>query len=144
MRVNRAILPQLRQQKSGLVINFSSGLARFLIPLMGIYYASKWTSEGLIESMRYELTPLGIDIVIVQLGALATTFGDKVIQPTDQEWFTSYGSVTEFTQQFMTGFAERMASDEAPNPQNVTNTIIQLIETPVGQRPIVQLLVRMH
>jgi NADP-dependent 3-hydroxy acid dehydrogenase YdfG len=71
VRMNRAVLPQMRKQKSGLLIHISSGAGRVVVPSMGFYCASKWAMEALAEEYRYELASLGIDPVIIQPGSVS-------------------------------------------------------------------------
>src|SRR6266849_4435678 len=71
-RLMRATLPTLRAQRDGLVINFSSILGRVTLPSMGLYGASKYAVEALTDSYRYELSQLGIDVVLVQPSAYPT------------------------------------------------------------------------
>src|SRR5712692_1789645 len=61
MRVNRAVLPQMRAQGSGLLLQIGSIAGRIGLPFLGLYGATKFTLEGLSESYRYELAPFGID-----------------------------------------------------------------------------------
>jgi len=62
IRAAQAVLPAMRAQKSGLIIQISSIAGRSAFPGFGVYNASKWGLEGLSEAMRYELAPFGIDI----------------------------------------------------------------------------------
>jgi len=66
VRVAKAVLPGMRVQKSGLIIQVSSTAGRAAFPGWGLYHASKWGLEGMSEAMRYELAPLGIDVVLVE------------------------------------------------------------------------------
>jgi NAD(P)-dependent dehydrogenase (short-subunit alcohol dehydrogenase family) len=69
MRVNHAVLPHLRAAGRGLILYVSSGLGRIVFPFLGIYTGSKFALEGYAESTSYELSPLGIQTVIVEPGA---------------------------------------------------------------------------
>lgn len=73
-RVAKAVLPGMRARRSGLIIQVSSVAGRCAFPGCGTYHASKWGLEGLSESMRYELGPLGIDVVVVKPGPFSTNF----------------------------------------------------------------------
>ncbi|MFC7645072.1 SDR family NAD(P)-dependent oxidoreductase [Streptosporangium lutulentum] len=77
LNVNRAVLPVLRGQRSGHVINIGS-VGGFTQggPGMGIYGATKFAIEGLSESMRIELAPLGVSVTVVEPGAFRTDFLD--------------------------------------------------------------------
>src|SRR4029077_15497772 len=72
VRMNRAVLPHMRKQRSGLLIHISSGAGRVVIPSLGFYCASKWALEALAEEYRYELAGQAIDSVIIQPGAYPT------------------------------------------------------------------------
>ncbi len=73
IRVTQAVLPIMRKQKSGIIINTSSGAGRFGYPGGSAYVSTKFAIEGLSESMAYELEPFGIRVVLVELGLLRQT-----------------------------------------------------------------------
>jgi NAD(P)-dependent dehydrogenase (short-subunit alcohol dehydrogenase family) len=76
LAVTRAVLPVLRRQRAGRVINISS-VGGFSGSLgWGIYNSTKFAVEGLSEAMRLELAPLGIDVTIVEPGMFRTDFLD--------------------------------------------------------------------
>src|SRR5882724_11158079 len=68
-RVLRATLPVLRAKRAGLVINVGSILGRITLPFFGLYGASKYAVEAMNDSYRYELSQLGVDVVLVQPSA---------------------------------------------------------------------------
>ncbi|MCY1021706.1 SDR family NAD(P)-dependent oxidoreductase [Pyxidicoccus sp. MSG2] len=71
--VTRAVLPTLRGQRSGRVINVSSISGRFAGPGYSAYCSSKWAVEGLSESLRYELRPFGVSVCIIEPGGFYKT-----------------------------------------------------------------------
>lgn len=71
-RVIRAALPEMQKSKSGLIINVGSILGRLTLPFYGLYGASKHAVEALTEGYRYELSQLGIDVVLIQPGPYPT------------------------------------------------------------------------
>ena len=77
MDVCRAVLPELRKQRAGVLINVASMGGRLTFPLYSIYHASKWAVEGFTESLHYELAPLGIRVKIIEPGAIKTDFGSR-------------------------------------------------------------------
>ena len=70
LRTTRAVLPAMRRQGDGLIVNIGSILGRVTFPFFGIYGASKFAVEALTDSLRYEVSQLGIDVVPVQPSAL--------------------------------------------------------------------------
>ncbi|HVK67140.1 MAG TPA: SDR family oxidoreductase [Polyangium sp.] len=78
MDVTRAVLPALRKQRSGVVLNVSSGAGVFTLPMISAYCASKFALEGFSEALSYELLPLGIRVKIVEPGGVTSTrFGER-------------------------------------------------------------------
>jgi NAD(P)-dependent dehydrogenase (short-subunit alcohol dehydrogenase family) len=79
IRVTQAVLPTMRRQKSGTIVNISSGAGRFGFPSGSAYVSTKFAIEGLSESMSYELEPFGIKVVIVEPGVIRTNFGNGLV-----------------------------------------------------------------
>jgi NAD(P)-dependent dehydrogenase (short-subunit alcohol dehydrogenase family) len=71
-RLTQLVLPHMRRQRSGRVINVSSIGGKIYEPLGGWYHATKFAVEGLSDSMRMELAPLGIHVIVIEPGAIAT------------------------------------------------------------------------
>jgi NAD(P)-dependent dehydrogenase (short-subunit alcohol dehydrogenase family) len=71
-RLTQLVLPHMRRQSTGRIINISSMGGKIYEPLGGWYHATKFAVEGLSDSMRMELAPLGIDVIVVEPGAIAT------------------------------------------------------------------------
>ncbi|GAA4250129.1 oxidoreductase [Dactylosporangium darangshiense] len=71
-RLSQLVLPHMRRQGSGRIINISSIGGKIYEPLGGWYHATKFAVEGLSDSMRMELAPFGIDVVVIEPGAIAT------------------------------------------------------------------------
>ncbi len=74
LRVCRAVLPYMRAQGAGTVVNVSSIGGRIALPFQGLYSASKFALEGLTEAIRMEVRPLGIRVVLVEPGDTRTPF----------------------------------------------------------------------
>ncbi|WP_183576473.1 SDR family oxidoreductase [Mucilaginibacter sp. X5P1] len=77
IEVTKAVLPGMRQQKSGTIINVSSVGGRITFPFSSLYHATKFAVEGLTESIQYELNPLGIHLKIVEPGGYKTEFAGR-------------------------------------------------------------------
>jgi NAD(P)-dependent dehydrogenase (short-subunit alcohol dehydrogenase family) len=79
IRTTQSVLPIMRKQRSGLIINISSGAGRFGYPTGSAYVSTKFAVEGLSESMSYELEPFGIKTVIIEPGMIKTNFHNAVM-----------------------------------------------------------------
>jgi NAD(P)-dependent dehydrogenase (short-subunit alcohol dehydrogenase family) len=133
MRVNRAALPHMRRQGSGLLIQIGSIVGRVALPFLGLYGATKFALEGLTESYRQELAPFGIDVAILEPGTFPTPLSTKRQTPVDQERATVYQSaLAAFTTPF---FAENHSATP-PNPQDVADAVARVIAQPAGTRPL--------
>ncbi|MCB9233730.1 MAG: SDR family oxidoreductase [Bacteroidia bacterium] len=135
-RVNRAALPHLRAQGSGLLIHISSLLGRIVMPFYGPYNATKWALEALAENYRVELSGFGVDSCIVEPGGYPTSFMDSLLRPSDHSQDASYGAMIHAPKFAFDSFEGALAGNPAQNPQNVADAIAQLISTPAGQRPM--------
>jgi NADP-dependent 3-hydroxy acid dehydrogenase YdfG len=134
-RVLRAVLPTFRARQSGLVINIGSILGRVTLPFFGLYGASKQALEAMSDSYRYELSQLGVDVVLVQPSAHPTNMYASAQQPADGNRAGSYGSVAEIPGKILQTFSGLFQGDDAPNPQDVADAIDTIIATPAGKRP---------
>jgi NAD(P)-dependent dehydrogenase (short-subunit alcohol dehydrogenase family) len=137
VRMAKAVLPGMRARKSGLIIQVSSVAGRGAFPGFGVYHASKWGLEGLSETMRYELSPLGIDVVTVEPGPFETNFFPGIVYSEGDEVRNAYGHVDAFFQGFGEQVQAMFADENAPtDPMLVVKKFEELIETPAGQRPL--------
>ena len=79
MRVTQLVLPTMRKQKSGTIVNVSSVGGRISLPVLSAYNSTKFALEGLSESMSYELEPFGIKVIIIEPGVIRTNIMDSSI-----------------------------------------------------------------
>ncbi len=79
LEVTKSLAPQLLLKRGRKVINISSVLGKVPIPWMGIYSASKFAVEAISEVLRYELHPFGVKVIIIEPGAIATSFQKETI-----------------------------------------------------------------
>src|ERR671924_545924 len=119
----QAVLPTMRKQKSGTIVNISSGAGRFGFPSGSAYASTKFAVEGLSESMSYELEPFGIKVVIVEPGVIRTNFGDGlVVAKKSKDPNSPY---SQMMQKVATSFEEMMKNASSPDlvAKVVLNTI---------------------
>ena len=74
-RITQLVIPHMRAQKSGTIINTSSMGGKVYTPLLGWYHATKHALEGMSDCMRIELEPFGVNVVLLEPGAIETEFG---------------------------------------------------------------------
>lgn len=79
IRTTQAVLPIMRKQKSGIIVNISSGAGRMGYPSRSAYVSTKFAVEGLTESMSYELEPFGIKVVLVEPGFVKSKFSQAMV-----------------------------------------------------------------
>jgi NAD(P)-dependent dehydrogenase (short-subunit alcohol dehydrogenase family) len=125
VRVNRAVLPHMRRQRSGVLMHISSAAGRFVAPSMGLYCASKFALEALAESYSYELAAQGIESVIVEPGPYETPVFGNTVKAADEARTSTYGAVKEIPAKL-----DAALSSTAGNPQQVADAVLKIIETP--------------
>lgn len=79
--ITKAVIPHMRKAGSGKIINTSSIGGKVYTPLGAWYHATKHALEGWSDCLRLELTPFGIDVVIIEPGAIKTEFADVLYEP---------------------------------------------------------------
>ena len=135
LRTSRSVLPAMRQQGDGLIINIGSILGRVTFPFFGIYGASKFAVEALTDSLRYEVSQLGIDVVLVQPSAFPTPMYTSIQQPADSDRAAAYGAVGEIPGAMFQHFMTTFQAPNAPNPHDVAEAVAKLVAQPKGSRP---------
>ncbi|MBA2266732.1 MAG: SDR family oxidoreductase [Nitrosopumilus sp.] len=141
IRVIRGVLPTMRQQKSGIIINISSlsGLAG--IPTQSAYCATKFAVEGLSEALSFELEPFGIKLILIEPGVINTEFVKDLIVPPNKYEIDKSGALvnpsynnkkrhslspySNTVDKFLSFYYTAMS--HAPHPRVVANEIIRAI-----------------
>ena len=124
IRTTQAVLPIMRRQKSGIIVNISSGAGRFGFPTGSAYVSTKFAVEGLSESMSYELEPFGIKVAIVDPGVIRTNFGDGlVVAKKSQDPNSPY---SQMMQRSAAGF-EKMMKNASP-PDVVAKVVLNAVK----------------
>ncbi len=78
-RLTQLVLPFMRRQRSGKIVNVSSIGGKAAMPLGGWYHASKFALEGYSDSLRMEVKPFGIDVIVIEPGGVQSEWGDIAI-----------------------------------------------------------------
>jgi NADP-dependent 3-hydroxy acid dehydrogenase YdfG len=134
LRTNRAVLPTMRAHGDGLIINIGSILGRVTFPFFSIYGASKFAVEALTDSLRYEVSQFGVDVVLVQPSAYPTNMYATIQQPADTARLADYGDIAQIPGKMFEAFRGMFDSDNAPDPHDVADAIAELIATPKSAR----------
>ncbi|MFK8136871.1 MAG: SDR family oxidoreductase [Bdellovibrionales bacterium] len=135
IRTVQAVLPSMRIAKSGLIINTSSLVGQISPPFFGTYSASKHALEAYSQALRYEVSPFGVDVAIVEPGPFGTGLLASGQRPLLDSVLESYGELAKAPTAMGEHFAEFLKSGDAPNPKLVVDTYLELADMPVGKRP---------
>ena len=134
-RLLRAALPTFRKQGSGLVITIGSILGRVTFPFFGLYGASKFALEGMIDSYAYELSQFDVEFVLVQPSAYPTNMYASVQRPADAGRAGEYGEIGAIPGKMFETLMGMFNGPNAPNPHDVAEAVAKLMATPAGERP---------
>jgi NAD(P)-dependent dehydrogenase (short-subunit alcohol dehydrogenase family) len=122
IRLTQQVLPIMRKQKSGTIVNISSGAGRIGFPGMSAYVSSKFALEGLSESMSYELEPFGIKVVIIEPGVIRTNFKKNSVmskKSLDNSSISPYSSIIQKIDSSISSMVEH-----ATPPEEVAKAIL--------------------
>jgi NAD(P)-dependent dehydrogenase (short-subunit alcohol dehydrogenase family) len=131
VRVNRAVLPHMRRQRSGVLMHISSAAGRVISPSMGFYCASKFALEALAEAYSYELASQGIESVIVEPGQYETPVFGNIVTAADEARTNTYGAVKQIPAK-----VNAALSSTAGNAQEVADAVLRIVETPAGEKQL--------
>jgi short-subunit dehydrogenase len=134
LRTTRAVPPAMRKQGNGLIHNIGSILSRVTFPFLAIYGACKFAVEALTDSLRYEVSQLGIDVALVQPSAYSTPLWANIQVPTDTDRAAAYGAVGEIPDVMFKHLMTSFQAADAPNPHGVAQAIAKLVAQPKGSR----------
>lgn len=122
VRTSQAVIPVMRKQKSGIIVNISSVAGRIGFPVSPAYISSKFALEGLSESMRYELSPFGINTIIIEPGVIKTNFMSSTKKSMKPD-----SVYKDITNKVIMGIS--MMAEMGTSPQEVAKTIIKAIKS---------------
>jgi NAD(P)-dependent dehydrogenase (short-subunit alcohol dehydrogenase family) len=133
IKLIQKILPQMRKQRSGRIINVSSLAGRIGLPIASAYVSSKFALEGLSESLKYEVQDFGIYVILIEPGVIKTNFiknlkiGKQVITSENGDVNTSSADLpyAEITQKRISAFKPRF--EKGSSPKEVADTILEAV-----------------
>lgn len=137
LRLTKAVLPSMRAQHDGLIINVSSMLGFFSIPLNSVYCATKFALEALVTGSYSELIQKGVENILVEPGSFPTELYQKAGIKADLAEITeSYDGMAEQMTEYANSAVYGAVQKHNPNPNDVVRKMIDLIEMEKGTRPM--------
>jgi NAD(P)-dependent dehydrogenase (short-subunit alcohol dehydrogenase family) len=123
IRVTQAVLPIMRKQRSGRIINISSGAGKIGYPGGSPYVSSKFALEGLSESMAFEVEQFGIKTVLVEPGFIRTSFADNTV--TAKKGQNPNSPYSQMMMQMKSSSHRRRMIENAPDADLVASVIVE-------------------
>jgi NAD(P)-dependent dehydrogenase (short-subunit alcohol dehydrogenase family) len=126
IRVIQAVLPTMRKQRSGRILNISSGTGIFGFPGISAYVSTKFAVEGLSESIAYELEPFGIKVILIEPGFVKTNFEHAMVVA--KKALDPASPYSELMQKLMVNASE--LAKNASDAELVANVIMDAASNP--------------
>jgi NAD(P)-dependent dehydrogenase (short-subunit alcohol dehydrogenase family) len=125
VRVTQAVLPTMRNQRSGIIVNVSTMGGRVAFPGISAYHGSKFALEGLTESIAYELESFGIKVILIEPGYIKTNFAAAIVtakkaQDPDSPYSPLMKSMLKMGEKMM---------ENGSSPESVAKVILDAIST---------------
>ena len=122
IRLIQKVAPIMRKQGSGNIVNISSVAGRIGFPVSPAYISSKFALEGLSESLRFELMPFGINVIIIEPGVIKTNFFDSMKMSEKSQQNSTYKEITD---KVISGV--KMMAEMGTHPKEVANVVIKTL-----------------
>ncbi|MGK9166175.1 SDR family NAD(P)-dependent oxidoreductase [Inquilinus limosus] len=126
LAVTRAVLPQMRAQRSGRILNISSIGGYRSAPGFGVYCSTKFAVEGLSEALHHELAPLGIHVTVVEPGYFRTDFLDSSSLTTSGTRIGDYDGTAGATR----SRAADLNHGQPGDPDKLASVLVAFADTP--------------
>ena len=123
--ITQMLLPGMREQRSGKIINISSVGGKVYTPLGSWYHATKHALEGWSDSLRLELKQFNIDVVVIEPGAIKTGFGDIMIKPMVKR--SGNGPYGQIANGLAKSTMDIYAKNQASEPEVITDLIVKAV-----------------
>ncbi len=113
-RITQAVLPYMREKKAGRIVNITSMGGKIYTPLGSWYHATKHALEGWSDCLRLELSPFGIDVIIIEPGIIKTEFATVMLGPMlERSGNSAYGKMAHSIAQVMQNSYEQSVASDA-------------------------------
>jgi NAD(P)-dependent dehydrogenase (short-subunit alcohol dehydrogenase family) len=126
VRVMQAVIPIMRKQGVGIIVNITSLGGRISFPLNSPYHATKFALEGLSESIQYELEPFGIKVIVIEPGGVGSNFlkNLKWASKMSDSFNSPYRSIQNNISEYFKQWAQNLT-----HPSEVAKVILQAVTT---------------
>lgn len=125
LTVTKKVIPLMREQKSGTIINISSGAGQVGFPGISAYVSTKFAIEGFSESLMYELFPFGIRVIIIEPGVIKTNFFHNcIVSEKSSKKSSSYSNSLKKIQKNI-----ELMQEHATSPVEVAKVILHALKT---------------
>ena len=124
VRVMQAVIPMMRKQRAGIIVNTTSLGGRISFPLNSPYHATKFALDGLSESIQFELEPFGIKIIVIEPGGVGSNFlknlkwAANAPDPFNSPYKSMQNSMSEYFKQW---------AQNLSHPSEVAKVILQAV-----------------
>jgi NAD(P)-dependent dehydrogenase (short-subunit alcohol dehydrogenase family) len=137
LRLTQLVLPGMRAQRWGKIVNIGSMGGRLTFPGGGIYHATKYAVEALSDALRFEVRGFGIDVILIEPGLIVTRFGETAagsVRESDGPYADFNRTVAERTENVYRGPLARLGGP----PEAVANTIAKALDAtrPKARYPV--------
>ncbi len=127
LRMAQLVLPTMRAQGSGRIVNVSTMGGRIVIPFIGLYNGSKFALEALSDALRMEARPFGVRVIVVEPGGVRTNFNDTALQRA-QRFVTDANSPYHRYFEPLNRFITQATASSSP-PETVAQVIAHALTT---------------
>ncbi|NMM51682.1 SDR family oxidoreductase [Paenibacillus aquistagni] len=124
----KAVIPYMREARAGCIIQMSSISGRMAFPALGPYVSSKFAVEGFSETLRLELLPYGVDVVLVEPGSYRTKIWARGITSASQDDTPNARFVSRIMEQV------KKTGEQAQDPREVVDLLLRIAHLPNGSR----------
>ncbi|WP_310601601.1 oxidoreductase [Anaerosporobacter sp.] len=124
-RMTQLVLPTMRKQHAGKIINISSMAGRVCTPFGAWYHATKYAVEGFSDCLRMEVEPFGIDVVLIEPGAIKTDWG--IIAANHLQEVSAKGAYKKQANRVANYFKKAYTSNSISKPELISNTIARAV-----------------
>lgn len=123
IRCMKQILPVMRQQRSGIIVNISSQSGYIGFPVFSVYNSTKSALEGLTEATTYEVEPYGIKMILIEPGCINSDFLDRIVISKNTQ--NSQSPYFDIFKKYASYYFKAM--NDAPQPEAVAKIILDAI-----------------